>query len=111
MKAAFKARNVKAGFWCPPDIDGAIRDLVERGVYPDLSKAIVGLLRQGLLANKRLPSDLLGRVHELAASLQRHPDIIQRQCVEGILGMIDQEDQRAPLIVEEMRLRQRRGRT
>ncbi len=97
----------KAGFWCPPEVHAAIKDLVEKQIYQDQSKALVGLLRRGLLADTQLPADLRERFYALARYLQRDPDIILRQCVEGILGMMDAEA-RIPLIVEEVGLLQKR---
>lgn len=99
-------KKEKAGFWCPGDIDEGIKTLVEKGAYQDRSKAIVALLRQSLLAGKQLPSDLQKRVDTLASYLQRDPDVIVRQCVEGILEMIDAAEPIVPLVVEEVRLRQ-----
>ena len=101
-------KKEKAGFWCPGDVDDGIRTLVEQGSYQDRSKAIVGLLRKSLDEKKNLPRDLQKRVDTLASYLQRDADVIVRQCVEGILEMIDSAEPMTPLIVEEVRLRQER---
>ena len=98
-------KKEKAGFWCPGDIDEGIRTLVERGTYQDRSKAIVALLRTSLQDNKRLPGDLHKRVETLASFLQRDVDTVIRQCVEGIVEMIDAPEPITPLVVEEVRLR------
>jgi hypothetical protein len=102
-------KKEKAGFWCPGDIDEAIKDLVERGVYQDRSKAIVGLLRSALRDEDQLPDDLQKRVDSLASFLQRDASVVVRQCVEGVLEMIDAAETVTPLVVEEVRLRQDRG--
>ena len=101
-----KMKKEKAGFWCPGDVDEGIKNLIERGTYQDRSKAIVGLLRNSLQANKQLPGDLQKRVDTLASYLQRDSDVIIRQCVEGVLEMIDASEPIIPLVVEEVRLRQ-----
>ena len=101
-------KKEKAGFWCPGDVDDGIRTLVEQGSYQDRSKAIVGLLRKSLDEKKNLPRDLQKRVDALASYLQRDADVIVRQCVEGVLEMIDAAEPMTPLIVEEVRLRQER---
>jgi Arc/MetJ-type ribon-helix-helix transcriptional regulator len=102
-------KKEKAGFWCPGDIDEAIKGLVERGVYQDRSKAIVGLLRTALHDDDQLPDDLQKRVETLATFLQRDAGAVVRQCVEGVLEMIDSPEAVTPLVVEEVRLRQDRG--
>lgn len=102
-------KKEKAGFWCPEDVDEGIKSLIERGLYQDRSKAIVALLRTSLQVDKQLPGDLQKRVETLASYLQRDTDIIVRQCVEGILEMIDASEPIVPLIVEEVRLRQEHG--
>ncbi len=102
-------KKEKAGFWCPEDVDEGIKSLIERGLYQDRSKAIVALLRTSLQADKQLPGDLQKRVETLASYLQRDTDIIVRQCVEGVLEMIDSPEPIVPLIVEEVRLRQEHG--
>jgi Arc/MetJ-type ribon-helix-helix transcriptional regulator len=102
-------KKEKAGFWCPEDVDEGIKSLIERGLYQDRSKAIVALLRNSLQTDKQLPGDLQKRVETLASYLQRDTDVIVRQCVEGILEMIDSSEAIVPLIVEEVRLRQEHG--
>jgi Arc/MetJ-type ribon-helix-helix transcriptional regulator len=99
-------KKEKAGFWCPGDVDEGIKSLVERGLYQDRSKAIVALLRNSLQTDKQLPGDLQKRVETLASYLQREPSVVVRQCVEGILEMIDSPEPIVPLVVEEVRLRQ-----
>ncbi|MDE1169721.1 MAG: hypothetical protein PW734_00695 [Verrucomicrobium sp.] len=99
-------KKEKAGFWCPNDVDDGIRGLIERGVYQDRSKAIVGLLRNSLQGANQLPGDLQKRVDALASFLQRDSRVVIRQCVEGILEMIDAAEPTTPLVVEEVRLRQ-----
>ena len=101
-------KNAKVGFWCPEDIASAVKILVEKGVYADQSKALVGLLRAALEERTRFPDELQERIARLGIFLQRNPDIIVRLCVEGILEMVEKEDSRSPLIVEEYRLRKQR---
>ncbi len=106
--ASPRPKKEKVGFWCPDDIGLAVKDLIEKGVYADQSKALVVLLRTALQAQSRFPTDLQARMDDLAAFLQRDTDAIVRLCVEGILEMIDGKEATSPLIVEEFRLRQKR---
>jgi len=101
-------KKEKAGFWCPDDIRLAVKDLIEKGVYADQSKAIVALLRTALQAQSRFPTDLQTRVDDLVAFLQRDTNTILRLCVEGVFEMIDGKGTKSPLIIEEFRLRQKR---
>jgi Arc/MetJ-type ribon-helix-helix transcriptional regulator len=102
--------KTKAGFWCPPDIQIAIQALVEKEVYADQSKTIIALLRKALRDDTALPSSLRERLNQLAVDLDRTPEVMMRLCVEGILEMVDSPATALPLVVEEVRLRQRRGR-
>lgn len=100
-----RPKKEKAGFWCPEDVDRALKDLVARKVYDDRSKAIVALLRAALQRDGRLPSDLQSRLDELAAYLQRSPEAVVVLCIEGILELIHATEPVVPLIVEEVGLR------
>ncbi|SDT90686.1 hypothetical protein SAMN05444156_0623 [Verrucomicrobium sp. GAS474] len=101
--------KAKAGFWAPADVQESILALVENGTYADQSKAIVGLLRKALRDDTLIPPPLRKRLDHLSTDLDRTPEAIVRLCVEGILEMLDGPEATIPLLIEEVRLRQRRG--
>ena len=107
MKGDFQKK--KAGFWCPPDIEREIKVLVEKGVHPDTSKAIVALIRKGLEKEHQFAPDLRIKIEALADLLQRKPEVVVGQCVEGILEMVEAGKPILPLIVEETDLRLRKN--
>jgi len=98
----------KIGFWCPADIDFAIQNLVDQGAYQDKSKACVDLIRKGLEKANAISPDLSERVEKLSKSLMRDPNVIISQCISGIFEMIDSDMNDVPIIIEEIRLRERR---
>ncbi|WP_157895105.1 hypothetical protein [Verrucomicrobium sp. GAS474] len=99
-------RKEKIGFWCPADIELAIQKLVDQGAYQDKSKACVDLIRKGL--KNAVPMELSQRLEELSRVLLRDPEVIASQCIQGMFELIDTDANQVPLIVEEIRLRERR---
>lgn len=92
----------------PPDVRQGTDLLIERGIYPDLSKTLVALLRKALSSEELLPPMIMERVDGLAEILQRSREAIIRQCVEDVLEMLNSNGGKTPLLIEEVRLRERR---
>lgn len=96
----------KLGFWCPTSLLLAMDQLIQDGVYADRSKACVGLIRKGL-SGKTMPCDLQAQLDKLAQFLDRDSQIVSMQCIAAVLEMVSSDTAKTPLIVEEVRLRQK----
>jgi len=101
-------RKEKVGFWCPPDVDEGVQKLLDEGRYQDRSKAFVDLVRKGLKSEKQLSPGVQKNVGLLGRILDREPEAIVNQCVEGVLTLINSDGTEMPLIFEEIRLRKNR---
>jgi len=100
-------RKEKMGFWCPGDIDAEINRLIDAGIYQDRSKACVALIRQGLHGGLRMREDVEERLKQIAQFLDREPDTVIIQCIQSLFELLDAPST-VPLLVEEIRLREKR---